>query len=119
MDWGWYLQNDIQLFFYCLIIMILYRSSRFWSFFTIFLSMVANFAFVMSQTYNNEEKILTHLSDFAQSQKYLLDIYLKPWGRCPPYLYGLLLGLLYYEFLEYENKIKDGKKGSLVEERSI
>lgn len=99
MPWGWYLQNDIQLFFYCLIILVIYRKSRFWSFFAIFISIAANFWYVMEETYDNGEKWLSHISDAAQSQRYQLNIYYKPWGRCPPYLYGLLLGLLYYEFL--------------------
>lgn len=111
MGWGWYLQNDIQLFFFCLFLLLVYSKSKFWSFLLIFLSMAANFAFVMTHTYDNKEKWLTHIADTANSAQYQLDIYFKPWGRCPPYLYGLLLGILYFEFLQYETKsVNKGEK---------
>ncbi len=47
------------------------------------------------------------MSDATQSQKYQLDVYFKPWGRCPPYLYGLLLGIFYSDFLNFEKKSKE------------
>lgn len=101
MGWGWYLQNDLQLFLLSMLILLVYRRSKFWGNITIFLSIAANFAFVMSETFQNEEKWLNHIDDAKQSEKYQLDVYYKPWGRCPPYFYGLFLGILYAEYLSY------------------
>lgn len=70
----------------------------------IYLSMAASFAFNMQQTYDHRYKNLTHFSDFDTVQQYQLDVYYKPWARCPPYLYGLFLGILYYEYLQYQQK---------------
>lgn len=110
MQWGWYLQNDMQLFIFCMVILAIYSKSRFGAFLTIFFSCAANFAYVMAETYENSEKWMTHISDAANSARYQLNIYFKPWGRCPPYLYGLLLGILYHEMLAYESKMKTASK---------
>ena len=95
MGWGWYIQNDMQLFIYCILILLVYSKSKFWGFSIIFLSMAANFAYVMSETYINNYKWMTHLADALTAADYQLNIYFKPWARCPPYIYGLLLGILY------------------------
>lgn len=119
MGWGWYLQNDMQLFIFCMVVLAIYNKSRFWAFFSIFLTCAANFAFVMAQTYENEEKWMTHISDTLNSARYQLNVYFKPWGRCPPYLYGLLLGILYHEMLTYEAKISTKKKEETSEKAII
>lgn len=67
MAWGWYLQNDMQLFLYCMIILFIYNKSKMGGYFVIFLSMAANFGYVMQQTYDNGQKWLTHISDAANS----------------------------------------------------
>lgn len=95
MGWGWYIQNDMQLFVFCILILLIYSKSKFCGFGLIFLAITANFAFVMSSTYNNGYRWITHFADTAVSAQYQLDIYYKPWGRCPPYIYGLFLGILY------------------------
>lgn len=34
----------------------------------------------------------------GDSPDFYSDVYIKPYGRCVPYLMGLLLGVLYMEF---------------------
>ena len=40
------------------------------------------------------------MKDFGNWNQYFVDVYIKPWARCPPYLYGVLFGMLYYEKIE-------------------
>lgn len=49
---------------------------------------------------------MAHRSDFAKWNSYFPNVYIKPWTRCTPYLYGLLLGLLYMEHMEEEKQKK-------------
>lgn len=46
------------------------------------------------------------MDDFDTFGDYMANVYIKPWGRCPTYLFGLLLGILYVEFLRVEKKIE-------------
>ena len=109
MGWGWYLQNDMQMFIYSMLILVIYNSSRFWSIISIYLSISISYAYVFQQTFDNQYKFYTHLSDAANGEDYQLNIYYKPWARCPPYLFGLFLGILYHEFLMEERKKEEGK----------
>lgn len=45
--------------------------------------------------------------DFVKWQEYFTNIYIKPWIRCPPYLFGLMLGLLHMEYLAIRKQLKD------------
>ena len=96
MGWGWYLQVDVQLFIFSMLILFLYRKSRFASLMAIYLTVALSFAYVFQQSYDHGYKYPTHIADLDGSGQYLHDIYYKPWGRCPTYLYGLLMGILYY-----------------------
>ena len=95
MGWGWYLQNDMQLFIYSVFLLLIYEKSRTVGYLTIFFSVAASFAFNMQQTFDNQYRHPLHITDMANWGNYMLDVYMKPWARCPPYLYGLALGLLY------------------------
>lgn len=53
MGWGWYLQNDMQIFLYSLFVLLIYNKSRFWSFITILTTTIASCAYTMQQTYDN------------------------------------------------------------------
>lgn len=53
MGWGWYLQNDMQLFLYCIVVLFNYNKNKMAGYLAIFLSMAANFAYVMQHTYEN------------------------------------------------------------------
>ncbi len=51
--------------------------------------------------------LVAHLRDFAKWNRYFPDVYIKPWSRCPPYLYGLVLGAFYVEYLNAVKKEED------------
>jgi hypothetical protein len=96
MGWGWYLQNDMQIFVFSVFILFLYGVSRFWSFMFTFISVCISFAYTMQQTFDHQYLYTTHLTDFLSGYgNYMSDLYIKPWSRCPPYLFGLLFGIFY------------------------
>ena len=100
MLWGWYLQNDMQMFVYSLFLLLIYSKSRFWGCMSIVLSVAASFAYTMQVTFDGGFHTLVKLSDASGWQQYVDSAYMQPWSRCPPYLYGLLLGLLYMELTQ-------------------
>ncbi len=104
MGWGWYLQNDMQIFLASVLILFIYSKSSFWSFISIFLTIAFSFAYTMEMTFDNFYKYTTHMTDFDTYGDYMSYLYVKPWSRCPPYMFGLLLGILYIEFLSSEKK---------------
>ena len=97
MGWSWYLQVDLQLFAFSMLLLAAYRRSRLAAFVGIYLCIAMSFAYVFQQVYDHAYKYPTHIADLDGSVQYLRDIYYKPWGRCPTYLYGLLMGILYHE----------------------
>ena len=102
LGWSWYLQNDMQLFIYSLFLLLIYSKNKFAGYMSIVLSSLFSFYFVMVTSYNQSFHNMNHLSDGATNAIYMNQIYIKPWGRAPPYLYGLLLGILYTTFLQEE-----------------
>lgn len=100
MGWGWYLQNDMQIFIISIPILFLYTRKRNLSFIVIWLLILGSMIYNFVEVQVNEYVTVTHRSDFAKWNSYFPNVYIKPWIRCPPYLYGLTLGLLYMEFME-------------------
>lgn len=47
MGWGWYLQNDMQMFLASVAILAVYAKSRFWAFVAIFVSIGCSFWYTM------------------------------------------------------------------------
>ena len=109
MAWGWYLQNDMQIFIVSIPILYLYNQRKKFAYILIWvivgLSLIYNFIEVQRNSYVT----VAHRADFAKWATYFLDVYTKPWTRCPPYLYGLTLGLLYMEWIEEEKNKKENK----------
>ncbi len=101
MGWGWYIQNDMQMFIVSMLGFFIYdakhRKSRILAkmFYVVLLfgSLIAAFIYITSI----EAKIITSLDDLiAPSQaKYQQNYYIKPWFRWPVYIFGLLLGIFY------------------------
>lgn len=104
LGWGWYLQNDMQIFIASIPILFLYNKNKKFGYAAIWAliigSLITNFVMVQANGY----VAIAHRIDFIKWNKYFPDIYIKPWIRCPPYFYGLTLGLLYMEYLEAEKK---------------
>lgn len=95
MGWGWYLQNDMQLFIYSLFLLFIYTKKRYLSFILIWLSLIGAAVFTFVWTYQQEVFVLTHLVDFAKWGTFFSDVYIKPWARASPYLFGLFLGIIF------------------------
>ena len=98
--WTWYLQNDMQIFIYCTFILLVYRSNKFGSYMLIFWSILGSWAFYMIRSYQLGAHFYGHVVDFATTGQYMGDVYVKPYARCAPYLFGLFLGIMYSRFLE-------------------
>jgi hypothetical protein len=95
MGWGWYLQNDMQLFIFSMFIMLLYTFNKLISKLTIWAATLGSLAFTYFWTKSNGTYVITHLKDFEKWGDFFQDVYVKPWARAPPYLFGLFLGMLY------------------------
>lgn len=98
MNWGWYLQNDMQLFVASLILLFVYSLKAWIGKVLIGLLTILSCIFTYVWTYNHNTTVITHLSDFSNWGEYVANVYMKPWSRAPPYLYGLLIGLFYVEY---------------------
>ena len=99
MGWGWYLQNDVQLFIFSLIIIFIYTLNRIAAKIFIWISIIASLIFTYKWTFDNGTFVTSHLVDFGRYGDYMANVYMKPWARAPPYIFGLFLGMLYFEYL--------------------
>ena len=99
LGWGWYLQNDMQLFIYSILMLLIYNYKKIAGYFAIAWSMLASFAYVMVSTYTNKYHNLNNVDDAATNDGYTNTLYIYPWSRAPPYLYGILCGIFYVNFL--------------------
>ena len=95
MGWGWYLQNDMQIFIASIPLLFLYSKKRNYAFITIGVLILFSLIYNFWEAQVNEYITVAHRQDFAKWGSYFPNVYIKPWTRCPPYLYGLFLGLLY------------------------
>lgn len=100
MGWGWYLQNDMQIFIISIPILYLYARQRKAAYILIQFLIVASLIYNFVEVQVNEYITVTHRPDFDKWDSYFPNVYIKPWTRCPPYLYGLTLGLLYMEHID-------------------
>lgn len=59
-------------------------------------SMVFQFVYIQTSGIT----IFTDLSSQTDFRNFMHDVYIKPYGRCVPYLMGLLLGAYFMKFRE-------------------
>ena len=105
LGWGWYLQNDMQLFVYSVFLLAIYSYNKMAGYMSIVWSMLASFAYSMVMTYTHTVHNTNNPSDAAHNSGSTFSyLYSSPWSRAPPYLFGLLLGILYANFLFQEKK---------------
>lgn len=104
MGWGWYLQNDMQIFIVSIPILFLYTKKRQYAYGTILALMTGSLLYNFISVEINEYVTVAHRVDFNKWASYFPNVYIKPWVRCPPYLYGLYLGLLFMEFKKEETE---------------
>lgn len=107
MAWGWYLQNDMQIFVFSLLFIFVYTKNRIAGYATMIAMICVGVSLNIEEVIRRDIKQVTHLIDFVKWGEYFTNIYIKPWIRCPPYLLGLVLGLLHMEYLEVKKKLKD------------
>lgn len=98
LGWSWYLQVDFQLFLVSLFVLFVYHKSKILSYSINILFCLGSLAFNYLYTLNKGVKIFTDLSAFSTFGDFMLDVYTKPWGRCTPYLMGLIMGQLYMDY---------------------
>ena len=108
MPWAWYLSNDVQLFVLCIGLLFLYTR---WPKITLVFGALLivgsiTFNFVASQI--NHYFAIAHVYDLFKWNDYFLDMYIKPWSRAPPYIFGLFLGIEYYKFFKYTSNKDQG-----------
>ncbi|KAL4445123.1 hypothetical protein ABPG74_018851 [Tetrahymena malaccensis] len=103
--WGWYLSNDIQMYLFSMILIMIYATNKKIGKWSIAFSVVLFFAISiwLSFKYN--------LLIPVTAQTFILNLgdnyYYKPWARCPPYLFGLLFGIFYKEYqIDKQNQTK-------------
>ena len=63
MGWAWYLQNDMQIFVYCTLILLIYSRYRKSSFALIIATMLFSFVYNMVYTYQNKIHNMFKLED--------------------------------------------------------
>jgi hypothetical protein len=95
MGWGWYIQNDMQLFVLSLVILFVYSLKPLLSKILIVSLMIGSAIFTYQWTYEHGVYVISHLNDFSKWGDFMTNVYMKPWARATPYLWGLLLGIFY------------------------
>ncbi len=108
MGWGWYLQNDMQLFIISLFFLFIYALKPLLSKILILLAIIASCIFTFVWTFIHEVGIITHLNDFGKWGDFSTNVYIKPWARASPYLFGVLIGMFYVEYLLIDKNRKEG-----------
>ncbi len=96
MAWGWYLQNDVQLFIMSIALLYIYQLKPIIMKALIWTLMIASLVFAFIWTFNHNVIVSTHLSDFDRWGTFFADVYSKPWARCSPYFLGLFFGILHF-----------------------
>jgi hypothetical protein len=96
MNWGWYLQNDLQLFIVSIFLLYLYKIKPIALKVLIWPLIIGSIIFTFMWTFNHNIVVTTHMNDIDRSGKFFTDVYIKPWARCPPYFLGLFFGILHF-----------------------
>lgn len=85
-------------------LMFLYHVNKLICKIVLWVLLCGSLVFTFVWTLDNGTYVITRLSDLARWGTFFQDVYVKPWARAPPYLFGLYLGMLYVEF-QAENKV--------------
>jgi hypothetical protein len=93
---SWYLHVDMQLYCTAMILLMLYKYSRFASKLTLWLVSSGFFIKSLVYSYMHETKILIDYNNSVSSVSWEKDQYLKPWLWVPTYYFGLFIGMLYH-----------------------
>ena len=108
MQWVWYVQVDVQLFLLSLGMLFVYtmvnrKISKFmqWSSILTSLLYVAWVCF-----FNTKYELWTSVRYLKSEyfQQYTHQVFEKPWSRIPSYIFGLSIGIFYFEFKDRDHK---------------
>jgi len=105
-SWLWYLSHDMLFFITLPIQVYLYLKRRSIGYAIAIYILVANLGIVLGLTIDYKFSI----SGF-NTPEYSTKIYFKPWCRIGAYQVGVLMGMLYYEYVK--GNIQDGNKSTL------
>lgn len=98
---AWYLANDVQFFIFVPWIVWLTSLSPSWTngLLLVFMltSMISSFFIALHQHWSISIYNLNAFMEYFQSY------YIVPWGRCPPYIFGIILAILWFF---YKNDLK-------------
>ncbi|KAL4477952.1 hypothetical protein ABPG72_013360 [Tetrahymena utriculariae] len=91
--WGWYLSNDIQMFIFSLLLIIIYANHKLAGKISILITFLTFQAISLDQSFSNNYLIISSLQTMPKQ-----DYYFKPWSRSPPYFIGLIFGFQNFWF---------------------
>lgn len=95
MNWGWYLQNDVQLFTMSIALLYIYRLKPIVMKVFIWPLIIGSQVFIFIWTFNHNVIVATHFSDSSHMGNFFADVYSKPWASFSPYFLGLFFGILH------------------------
>ena len=92
LGWGWYLQVDFQLFVCGVFLLYLYswRKQAFLIIVLLLGLLSSVFVYIITKMY--DMKMYADISHLGDTTKWMFWVYIKPYGRCVPYLMGLVFG---------------------------
>ena len=100
---AWYLANDMQFFIFVPWIIWLASLSASWTIFLLLaimlISMMSSFFIALHQHWSISIYNLNTFMDYFQ--KY----YIVPWGRCPPYIFGIILAIVWFFYKDDLKKV--------------
>lgn len=98
LDWGWYLQVDFQLFIVCVFLLYFYSKKKVAYYISCGVLVLGSTIANMIVTYTEKVRVITDIDALIAFQQFTYDLYIKPYGRCTPYILGLMLGVLFMEY---------------------
>ena len=98
LGWGWYLQVDFQLFICGVFLLYLYTKNKTAFLITCLTLAIGSSIFVFVITFIYEMKTYADIANLGDTTNWMFMIYVKPYGRCVPYLMGLVFGVFYMEY---------------------
>ena len=109
---AWYLANDVQFFILVPWIVWLASLSPLWTIifllFVSFASMINAFFIAFHRHWSISIYNLKEFMDYFQ------NYYIVPWGRCPPYIFGIILAIVWFFYKENLQKIVWTRTKSLL-----
>jgi peptidoglycan/LPS O-acetylase OafA/YrhL len=109
---AWYLANDVQFFILVPWIVWLASLSPFCTIGMLFammtMSTISSFLIALHQHWSIS---IYNLNAFME---YFQNYYIVPWGRCPPYIFGIILGILWFFYKDDLKKVVMSRIQSLL-----